>query len=143
VGYYREMPSALVAGAVTGALILGIAGRGATAVVSLLSGSPLNLSLRGVSEVVIVGTLVGAIGGVLLLVLKSVFRGAGPARGAMVGVVLFACSALVSWVKGKVAFSVAPTQLFTLIVAVTIFIVYGVCLDALMARIRRRRPQEE
>ena len=77
MGYYREMPSALVAGAVTGALILGIAGRGATAVVSLLSGSPLNLSLRGVSEVVIVGTLVGAIGGVLLLVLKSVFRGAG------------------------------------------------------------------
>ena len=134
MSYYREIPSALIAGAVTGALVLGIAGRGATAGIALVTGNALNLSLRGVLEVLIVGTLVGAIGGVLLLVLKSVCGAARLARGAIVGVVLFSCSALVSWVNGKIAFSVAPTQLFTLIVMVIMFIVYGVCADALLAR---------
>lgn len=143
MSYYREMPSALIAGAVAGALVLGIAGRGATAGVALVTGNALNLSLRGVLEVVIAGALVGAIGGVLLLVLKSVCGGARQARGAIVGVVLFACSVLVSWVSGKIALSVDSTQLLTLIVVAIMFIVYGVCADALMARFQRRRSQGE
>jgi len=143
MSYYREMPSALIAGAVAGALVLGIAGRGATAGVALVTGNALNLSLRGVLEVVIAGALVGAIGGVLLLVLKSVCSGARLARGAIVGVVLFACSVLVSWVSGKIALSVDSTQLLTLIVVAIMFIVYGVCADALLARFQRRRSQGE
>ncbi len=63
MSYYREAPLALIAGAVTGALVLGIAGRGATSGLTLVTGNALNLSLRGMLEVVIVGTLVGAIGG--------------------------------------------------------------------------------
>ena len=134
MSHYRETPPALVAGAVTGALVLGIAGRGATAGIALVTGNAVNLSLKGVLELVIVGTVVGAIGGVLLLVLRSVRGGARLARGAIVGVVLFACSILVSWVNGKIAFSVTPTQLFTLIVVVIMFMVYGVCADALLTR---------
>ena len=50
MSFYRQVSLALLAGAVAGALVLGIAGRAATAGVAFVTGNALNLSLRGVLE---------------------------------------------------------------------------------------------
>lgn len=132
--YYRELALALLAGAVTGTLVLGIAGRAATAGVALITGNALNLSLMGGLEVVIVGALVGAVGGVLLLVLRSVHGDSELARGITVGAILFVCSFLVAWVSGKIALGLSSIQLFMLGVVAIMFMVYGVCADVLLTR---------
>lgn len=135
---YREVPLALLAGTVSGALVLGITGRVATAGIALITGNALHLSLRGGLEVVIVATLVGAVGGVLLLVLRSVRGNSKLARGITVGAILFVCSSLVAWVSGKIAFGLSSIQLFTLCVVAIMFMVYGVCADALLTRFESR-----
>jgi hypothetical protein len=136
--YCRKLLLALLAGAVTGALVLGITGRAATAGVAIITGNTLNLSLWGWFEAVIVGTLVGAFGGVLLLMLRSVQVDSELARGITAGAILFLCFSLVTWFKGKVAFGLSSIQLFTLGVVAIIFIVYGVCTDALLTRFESR-----
>jgi len=141
--YYREVPLALFIGAVTGALVLGIIGRAATAGVGLITGNALNLSLKGGLEAVIVGTLVGAVGGFLLLLLRSVQGGSELARGITVGAILFVCSYLVAWISGKITFSLSSIKLFTIGVVAIMFIVYGVFADALLTRFESRGRKRE
>ena len=131
MSYYRETRFVLLAGA-TGALILGIVGRMSMAGVALFTGNTLHISMRGVLEVVIVGALVGAAGGILLLVLRRVYGVAGLVRGIIVGIVMFACSVLVYLLNGKSDYGLSHTQLLTVIVAAIIFMVYGICVDALL-----------
>ena len=136
--YYREALLPLLAGAISGALVLGIAGRAAMAGVALINGNSLNLSLRGVLEVVIVGTLVGAVGGGLLLTLRGVCRSYGLASGVIVGIILFVGSTfLVVVVSGRITFDMSFIQFLTLSVVFTIFMIYGVCASALLRRFRR------
>jgi hypothetical protein len=53
---YYKIVWALFIGATSGAVILGIAGRAAMACVALVIGNSLNLSLKGVIEVLLLGT---------------------------------------------------------------------------------------
>jgi peptidoglycan/LPS O-acetylase OafA/YrhL len=128
---------ALLAGAVAGALILGLAGRLAMAAVALATGHPTNLSLRGLVMVTLVGAVVGALGGVLVLVLRRTYRGSGPARGLAAGAVMFLGSMLVAVVTGKLP-GVSPIQILTLAVVAATFLVYGVSADALLSRFEQR-----
>jgi len=133
VSYYRGARLALIAGGITGALVLGIAGRAVTAATALITGNSSNLSLMGLLEASVVGTLVGAVGGILLLVVRRMRRAAGFTRGALVGATLFLCTLLVSWVSGRIDFGI-PTSLLTLFVVAIVFVVYGVGADALLTR---------
>jgi hypothetical protein len=133
VSYYRDARLALLAGGVTGVLVLGIAGGAAMAAVAFITGNPLNLSLMGLLEVAVVGMLVGAVGGILLVVVRRIRRAAGLTRGALVGATLFVCTLLVSWVSGRIDFGV-PTSLLTFFVGAIVFVVYGVGADALLTR---------
>ena len=135
--YYREVLLPLLAGAISGALVLGIAGRAAMAGVALINGNSLNLSLRGVLEVVIVGTLVGAVGGGLLLTLRSVCRSYGLASGIIVGIILFVGSTFFVVVSGRITFDMSFIQFLTLSVVFIIFMIYGVCSSALLTRFKR------
>ena len=131
--YYRKVLLALVSGAVTGVLVLGIAGRVSMAAVALVTGYSLNLSLRGLLEVAVTGTVVGAVGGILLLVPRRMRRTVDLARGMLVGATLFVCSLLVSWVSGRIDFGV-HASLLTLSMVASVFVVYGVGADALLTR---------
>ena len=135
--YYREILLALLAGAVSGALVLGIVGRAATAGVALVIGNSLNLSLKGILEVVIVGMFVGAVGGVLLLMLKNVFRGNGLALGIIVGLIMFVCSTIFVIISGRVTFDMSFIQFFVFGVLTFIFVIYGILLSALFTRFNR------
>ena len=137
MSFYREITIALISGAAAGAVVLGIVGRMATAGVAYITGNTTNLSLSGVLEILIVGTLAGTLGGLLLLIVKRRCGAGRFGRGAITGISLFASSLLLSWAKEKIELSTNSTQLFSLIVVVIIFIAYGVCADALLARLEK------
>ena len=135
--YYREILLALLAGAVSGALVLGIVGRAATAGVAFVIGDSLNLSLKGVLEVVIIGMFVGAVGGILLLMLKNVFRGDGLTLGVIVGLIMFVCSTIFVIISGRVTFDMSFIQFFVFGVSIFIFVIYGILSSALLTRFNR------
>lgn len=132
--YYRQVPLALLTGAVTGAFVLGIAGRMATAVIALITGHAPNLSLSGGLEAVVVGTLVGAVGGIPLLAVRSVHSRSKLVRGTTVGGMLFICSGLGASIFGKITLGVSSVQLVMLGIVAIMFIVYGICADTLLTR---------
>jgi hypothetical protein len=132
--FYHEMQSALLAGAVSGALILGIAGRAGMAGVALVTGNSLNLSVRGLLEVIIVGILLGVIGGVLILALRRVCRENSFTLGLLVGMILFISSSFLGLANGRITFHSSFISFFTLGVVAIIFCIYGVCAATLFSR---------
>jgi len=133
--------AALVAGAVSGALVLGLAGRMAMAGVALIVGTVTNLSLEGLLEVTAMGALAGSVGGLLLLVLKKRGRVARAARGPIAGATLFVSSLLVSWMTGKIDFGHPGPLLMTLFVAAAFFLLYGISADAILSRLEGAADQ--
>ena len=116
--------SAAVTGAAMGALILGLAGRAAMAGVALLEGEATRLSPRGVAETVLLGTLLGAVGGVSLLEARRRLGPRGLRAGLLVGSALFAGSLLVSWLGGMLD-GAGLAGLPSLVVAAALFLAYG------------------
>lgn len=126
----------LSAGVAAGALILGLAGRAATAGVAGITGHATNLSLRGGLEAVGVGAIVGAAGGLVLLALAALGARPGPRRGIAVGGVLFAASFALGWFREQVVTGGAGAVLvLTLVVVAAVYVVFGVALDAAVRRV--------
>ncbi len=131
---YRELIAALLAGAVAGALVLGIVGCAVMAGVSLVTENALNLSLKGALEVFIVGTLGGVLGGILLFTVRKVHRDCKMACGITVGAILFVLSFLFAWVSGNITLGLSSVQLLTLSEVAIMFLIYGICAVALLKR---------
>lgn len=131
----RDLGWAVGTSALTGALILGLAGRAAMAAVAWATGYPVNLSPRGLVEVTVVGALMGTAGGFVLVAFRRLPRLARIRRGVFVGGTLFAGSLLVSSVSGKTSFG-ASASFVTLFVVAVIFVVFGVAADLLLTRFR-------
>jgi hypothetical protein len=68
-------------------------------------------------EVFIAGTLVGALGGILLFTVREGHRGSEMACGITVGAVMFVISFLFAWLSGNIAPGVSWMQLLTMGVA--------------------------
>ena len=128
----RKIPLFLIVGAALGALILGVVGRTAMAGVALVTGSELNLSLKGLLEVVIVGTILGAVGGLLFVPVRRLARTSHLARSVILGSVLFACSLAVALSTDGMA--LGPELPITLVVVAAVFLGYGLTLDGLLIR---------
>jgi hypothetical protein len=129
---------AVLAGAVAGAVVLGAIGRIAVAGVALIIEGPVNISARGVLEVVVVGVLVGAIGGILLLPVRSLVRGGRVIRGLVLGAVLFIASFLLSLLRGwtSLSFSRNPLPL-TLVTVAAVYVIFAITADALLSWFER------
>lgn len=125
----------LSAGAVAGAVILGLAGRAATAAVAAVAGLATNLSLRGMLEAVAVGTVVGIAGAGILLALRAVGSRPGPGAGVALGLVLFAASFVLGWFRARIAFGTDGVLTATLIVVAAVYVVYGLALSAAVSRL--------
>ncbi len=126
---HRDLLLALVSGAIAGTVILGIVGRAVTVTIAVATDNPLNLSLKGAMEVVIIGTLIGAIGGILLFVLRRNLSNVLYLRGIVVGALLFTCSVLVLLTWGTFRFSYSGLQLLTLISVLIVYMAYGIIAD--------------
>lgn len=130
---------AVLAGAVAGVLILGLGGRIAMALIAIGSGTDLNLSLRGIFEVLPVGILIGTVGGLLLVPVRIVFPTHRLTRGIIIGALLFSGSLLISWSAGGLKLDFHSVLPLTLAVVAIIFMLYGVAIDALLTRFERFR----
>lgn len=125
---YNEMFLAILAGAVSGAFVLGFVGRIVTAGVGLITSNPLNLSLAGLLEVVVVGLIVGTIGGVFFFIIKNVFcEGNKLTMGIIVGLIMNVCFAIFMIIKGGITMEKSLIFLFAL--SIVIFLIYGILLS--------------
>jgi hypothetical protein len=134
---FDRIPAALVCGAISGAVILGIFGRLATATLAMIYGQPTNISLRGILEVVAVGAAAGTLGGVLIVMLRKVEEWSEIVRGVVAGLILFLASLFFALIRGRI--SIVPTagQFFSLIVIAVFFLLYGVLVVLLIRRFER------
>jgi hypothetical protein len=136
---YIEILLTLNSGAISGALVLGIAGRAAIAIVTLAQDNSLYLSSRGVVEVMLLGTLIGAVGGCLLFMLGNMFRGYGIVTGIVTGLILFSGAMLFAIARRRIDFDKSFIQLPTTIVVFIIFAIYGVVVIVLLNRFTGNR----
>ncbi|MCB1163027.1 MAG: hypothetical protein R3C71_12170 [Candidatus Krumholzibacteriia bacterium] len=128
--------TALGAGAIAGATILGLFGRIAMAAVAWAVGAPLNLSAAGLLEVLVLGALLGAAGGSLLRLPLLARRSTG-AAGVLMGLLLFALALLLSALGGRLRLEATPLQALTVAVVLADFLLYGVAASGLLALMRR------
>jgi len=130
---------ALVSGAISGALILGIAGRTAIALLSFITGNSLNLSLSGILQTIFLGIIIGSIGGMLLFIIKNLFRINRLNAAILSGLILFIGSIIFAMVIGTFVFEISFIQLGTLIIVVMMFLLYGVFAAGLLNRFTGNR----
>lgn len=126
----RPILAAVVTGAIAGAVVLGLAGRAAMAAIAVTIGSPANLSLLGVVEVVAVGAILGAAGGLLALLARKLLPGTRAGRVVLVAAILFGFSLA----RGRVDWSAGEFLVPTLAAAALIFLVYAAAEDLLLGR---------
>lgn len=135
---WKVLPAALAAGALAGALVLGLLGRVATAGIAVAVGRDLNLSLRGILEVFALGLVVGGVGGLFLVPVRRLFPASRAARDLLLGVALFAASFLVFLLQGGAV--LGGLTLLTTVVVAGVYVLYAYLTDALLARFQPGGP---
>lgn len=135
----KEAVLALAAGAITGALVLGVGGRLLMAALVLAAGGRPGFSFGGSIEVVMVGTAYGAVGGLLLLPLRQAVGGNRRLAGPLLGLVLFGLGWLTSRVGRAAAAGPGGRLAIVIGLAALAFVAYGLTTNALLARWLRRR----
>jgi len=133
----RGIFSALLSGVISGVLVLGIIGRLAIASVAIGRGSSMNLSLRGVLEVIILGVIMGAIGGILLFIIKKMLWVNGLVSGIMIGLILFVFSVVFALLSGRIVLGMSLDQWVTMLIALTMFAIYGIFAAGLLNKFTR------
>ena len=123
----------LFTGAVIGALVLGLFGRACMAGVAALGGHDHNLTFRGVMQVIRLGAVAGAIGGLLLLIVRRLLPIRAPLPGILVGGILFAASIVFAQALGRAPHGPETRSLLTFAVAGICYLLYGAALDGRLA----------
>jgi len=130
----REMLLSLLAGMVSGAFVLGIVGRAVTSGIAFLIGNSLNMSIKGVFEVIIIGMFVGGVGGVLLFVLKNKMHKYKLASSIIVGLIMYVSSIIFGIITGAIIFNNSLIQLYIFVVALIIFVIYGILTSLILSK---------
>jgi len=119
---------ALLAGAIVGVIVLGIFGRLTFSVLAVVAGQPLNFSVMGVFEVLIISAIIGALGGGLFLLLINRHWFTRVVSGLISGLILFIFSVAVFTVIGVLYWG-TPIVLFTVFLSGLLFVIYGMGID--------------
>lgn len=130
----RDDMIAVAAGALSGALLLGIGGRLAMTALPLITGGRPSFSWGGSFEVVLLGAIYGLAGGGVLAYLRRRSPGGVLRRGLLLGAVMLAAAWATSSV-GRSTASGAPVSV-PLVVALSVipFLGYGVLAEYLRQR---------
>ena len=127
----RAVLLAFAAGALAGALVLGMGGRLLMAALVLQAGGQPSFTAGGSLAVVAVGTGYGAVGGLLLLLFLRRRPGAGLRAEALLGLLLLG----VAWVTSPVGRRAAAGRLALVLgLAVPAFVIWGLLATVLLAR---------
>jgi hypothetical protein len=117
-------------GAAAGAVILGAGGRLAMRGVAIVQEWTLSFSVGGSTTVVMMGTLAGVTGAVILLALRSIPRLPGLART----VVFWAAAALITW---RI---LQPIDRDRVVMFTPVVLIYGLVQQLSLKRVVGRRP---
>ncbi len=128
----------MLSGAIAGVFILGLVGKFAMALISILIDSSMNLSFLGISEALMIGTGLGVIGGLLHLCISRVEYFSKGVQGVVLGAILFALSIIISILFTKMKTNFTGTQFLTLTTIFGVYIMYGITVVTLMNWIRFR-----
>jgi hypothetical protein len=95
--------------------------------------------------VVFVGIIVGIVGAVLYVVMRPWLRWAGPLRGLVFGVVLFAVGSATSDVLNpdNQDFFILGNELLNVVMIMALFLGYGVVIEWMFARLAGRLPPND
>lgn len=137
------LAKALGAGAIAGAVVLGFLSRIATALLAMATGHPHNLSGRGIMEVAVLGTALGAVGGFALLLLKSRHCESTPISGLILGGLVFLGTSALSWASGRLDLTQTQPVVATLVVVAVFCFAYGVLAQVLFQRFLPHGRREE
>lgn len=127
----KRLAVGALAGAVSGAIVLGIGGRLAMRVVAVAAGYGGAFSFGGTIEIVLAAAVYGAIGGVALVALSPWLGVWG--RGITAGLGIFALGLGVSQAARSAADTVPDQARRALVLFALLFLVYGV-LTSLVAQ---------
>jgi len=122
----------VVAGAISGILVLGIFGRIVTTCIEFTMRNKIHYSLPGLFEIVLVGLIVGAIGGFVYFIIKYLYQIRNLTIGLFVGLIMFLCSTIYMVLTDRVAFGIGPTYLL-LAMAIIVFILYGIFIPTVIS----------
>jgi hypothetical protein len=114
----RSLPTALVLGALVGAVFLGVGGRIAMRIFAVLQGREPGWTLGGSLTVVFMGAVAGTLGGALLWLGRRYFRTSPVARG-----VLFWIPLTLLFLRG-----LSPLNTDSLVAFMPFFFLYGATL---------------
>jgi hypothetical protein len=128
----------MLSGAVAGVVILGLVGKIAMVIVSLLMGSNTNLSLSGIYEAIIIGTVFGIIGGLIQIPVGRIKEFSMFVQGIVIGLILFALSILLSTLFTRMKFDFSVAQLLTFAAIFGIYVFYGVSVITIVNWFRSR-----
>ena len=132
----------MLSGAITGAFVLGLIGKFVMALISIFVGSNMNLSLSGILESLIIGTGVGAFGGLINVRISNSETLSMTGQGLVLGTILYALSVLMTIVLTKMKIDLTGQQFFTLVAVFGIYIVYGLSAAALLNRLKLQYPKK-
>ena len=127
---WRDRLRDVAVGAGVGALVLGIGGRAAMRGIAILSGAPPSFSWGGSLRVVLLGSLAGLVGGLILLGLRTFLR-----NRWLIQTLLFYAIIVLITLRG-----LRPIDSQRLMLFLPIVLVYGFLVRTLT---RRRRPVSE
>ena len=131
IAHIRRFATAIVVGAATGALCLGVGGRLAMHAFALATAPSAGFTVRGSLNVVFAGAIAGAIGGLLLAVIERFLSPRLWLRGVLFGVVCYVIA-----IPGF-----RPPQPLVFALFAPAFLAYGVVIAVTWERfVRGRRP---
>jgi hypothetical protein len=136
--YGSLLARSVLAGAVSGALVLGIVMRVFTALISLMRNDAVNLSLCNLAEILALGLALGIVGGLLFFALHLAYRAASfKIKGAVAAVILFSVSGLIQVLRGRILFYLEPIQFLMFMLSLAVCLLYGLLLAGLVGLLEK------
>ncbi len=130
------MNRSAIAGALSGTLFLGIAFRLITLLIAYIRTDPLNLTMHNMAEVLLLSLVLGIIGGILFCILHEIFKDMRLKIAGMISsIFLFVTLGLVQILRGFISLSLLPVQLAMFLLALAMFLLYGIFLAVLAEKL--------
>ena len=114
-------------------IIFGIVGKIIFVGIALIYDKPINLSINGIIQILIISLVIGFWGGLIRHILFLIFRISSLLRGILIGFIMFAISIIFLFAKeGSLLF----THLATFISAGLLYILFGLLLEKFLNKER-------
>lgn len=129
----------MLAGAISGIVVLGVLFRLITIAIAILSNDGINISFRNILEVLVVGCVIGVIGGILLVLLMKIFKSGGWKLIILGSASLYILTLVMSLALNPSWLDLTGSQPALLLTAAIIFLLYGGFMMKVYRQLNKKR----